>query len=46
MRNPRGDMFHDRPIAVSLSALRPGVNRVVIEAQTPTPEDALARSAT
>ena len=40
MRNPRGDLFEDRPIAVSLSALRPGVNRIVVEAQTPAPEDA------
>ena len=39
IRNPRGDIFHDRPITVSLSAFRPGVNRVVLEAQTPTPQD-------
>jgi hypothetical protein len=39
IRNPRGDIFHDRPITVSLSAFRPGVNHVVIEAQTPTPQD-------
>jgi len=41
IRNPRGDIFHDRPIAVSLSAFRPGVNHVVIEAQTPTVQDAV-----
>jgi hypothetical protein len=39
IRNPRGDIFHDRPITVSLSAFRPGVNHVVIEAQTPAPQD-------
>jgi hypothetical protein len=39
MRNPRGDIFHDRPITVSFSAFRPGVNHVVIEAQTPAPQD-------
>ena len=40
LRNPKGDLFRDRPISISLAALRPGVNRIVIEAQTPTPEDA------
>jgi hypothetical protein len=40
MRNPRGDLFRGRPVSVLLGALRPGVNHIVIEAQTPTPEDA------
>lgn len=40
MKNPRGDVFRDRPVSVSLSALRPGVNHVVIEAQTPDAGDA------
>jgi hypothetical protein len=40
MRNPHGDLFQDRPISISLGALRPGVNRLVIEAQTPSKDDA------
>jgi hypothetical protein len=40
MKNPRGDLFRDRPVSVSLSALRPGVNHVVVEAQTPDLGDA------
>ena len=40
MRNPRGDLLRERPIEVSLSALRPGVNHILIEAQTPMPRDA------
>ena len=40
MKNPRGDVFRDRPVSVSLSALRPGVNHVVVEAQTPDVDDA------
>ena len=40
LRNPKGDLFRDRPISISLSALRPGINHVVVEAQTPTEEDA------
>ncbi len=39
LRNPRGDTLRARPIGVSLSALRPGFNRVVIEAQTPNDGD-------
>ena len=39
MKNPRGDLFRDRPVSVSLSALRPGVNHVVVEAQTPDAGD-------
>lgn len=39
MKNPKGELFRDRAIAISLSALRPGLNHVVIEAQTPAPED-------
>ncbi len=39
LRNPKGDLFRDRAIVVSLAALRPGINHIVIEAQTPTPED-------
>jgi hypothetical protein len=41
MRNPKGDLFQNRPISVSLAALRPGVNHMVIEAQTPMKEDAV-----
>jgi len=41
MRNPRGDLLRERPIAVSLSALRPGVNHILVEAQTPTARDAV-----
>lgn len=40
LRNPKGDLFQDMPISISLAALRPGVNRVTIEAQTPAEEDA------
>ena len=40
MKNPRGDLFRDRPVSVSLSAMRPGVNHVVVEAQTPDAGDA------
>jgi hypothetical protein len=40
LRNPNGDLFRARPVVVSLSALRPGVNHVIIEAQTPSPVDA------
>jgi len=40
LKNPRGDLFRDRPVSVSLSALRPGVNHVVVEAQTPDAADA------
>jgi hypothetical protein len=39
MKSPRGDVFRDRPVSVSLSALRPGVNHVVVEAQTPDAGD-------
>jgi len=39
LRNPRGATLSGAPIAVSLSALRPGFNRVVIEAQTPIDAD-------
>ncbi len=39
MKNPRGDLFRDRPVSVSLGALRPGVNHVVVEAQTPDAGD-------
>ena len=39
LKNPRGDLFHDRPLSVNLSALRPGVNHVVVEAQTPDAAD-------
>ena len=39
LKNPRGDLFHDHPVSVSLSALRPGVNHVVVEAQTPDAAD-------
>jgi len=40
MKNPHGDVFRNRPVSVSLSALRPGVNHVVVEAQTPDAADA------
>lgn len=40
MKNPHGDLFRDRPVSVSLSALRPGVNHVVVEAQAPDAGDA------
>jgi hypothetical protein len=40
LRNPNGDLFRARPVVVSLSALRPGVNHVIIEAQTPSAGDA------
>jgi hypothetical protein len=40
MKNPHGDLFSNRPVSVSLSALRPGVNHVVVEAQTPDAGDA------
>jgi hypothetical protein len=39
MKSPRGDLFRDRPVSVSLGALRPGVNHVVVEAQTPDAGD-------
>ncbi len=39
LRNPRGDTLKARKVTVSLSALRPGFNHVVIEAQTPTEAD-------
>ena len=39
LKNPRGDLFRDRPVSVSLNALRPGVNHVVVEAQTPDAGD-------
>ncbi len=39
MKNPRGDVFRNRPVSVNLSALRPGVNHVVVEAQTPDAGD-------
>jgi hypothetical protein len=39
LKNPRGALFRDRPVSVSLSALRPGVNHVVVEAQTPDAAD-------
>ncbi len=39
MKNPRGDLFRDRPVSVSLSAMRPGVNHIVVEAQTPDAGD-------
>ena len=34
LRNPKGDLFLRRPVTVSLSALRPGLNHVSVEAQT------------
>jgi len=40
LKNPRGAVFHDRPVSVPLGALRPGVNRVIVEAQTPDAGDA------
>ena len=40
LKNPRGAVFHDRPVSVALGSLRPGVNHVVIEAQTPDAGDA------
>jgi hypothetical protein len=40
MKNPNGSLFQNRPVSVSLSALRPGVNHVVVEAQTPDAADA------
>ncbi len=43
MKNPRGDLFRDRPVSVSLGALRPGVNHVVVEAQTPDVGDSAVR---
>ena len=39
LKNPRGDVFHDRPVSVPLGSLRPGVNHVIVEAQTPDPGD-------
>jgi hypothetical protein len=39
LRNPRGDTLRARQVTVSLSALRPGFNHIVIEAQTPTDAD-------
>ena len=33
MKNPNGALFRNRPVSVSLSALRPGVNHVIVEAQ-------------
>ena len=33
LRNPNGDLFRARQVTVSLGALRPGFNRVVVEAQ-------------
>ena len=39
LRNPRGGALGGTPISVSLSALRPGFNRVLIEAQTPIDAD-------
>jgi len=38
--NPRGGVFENRLISVPLGKLRPGFNRLEIEAQTPTPQDA------
>ncbi len=35
LKNPRGDVFHDRSVSVPLGSLRPGVNHVIVEAQTP-----------
>ena len=40
LKNPHGDVFRDRPVSVSLNALRPGVNHVVVEAQAPDAGDA------
>lgn len=40
LKNPHGAVFHDRPVSVPLGALRPGVNHVIIEAQTPDAADA------
>jgi cellulose synthase operon protein B len=40
LRAPRGEPLSARPIPISLSAFRPGFNRVVIEAQTPNDQDA------
>jgi hypothetical protein len=39
MKNPKGAVFRNRPVSVSLSALRPGVNHVVVEAQAPDSGD-------
>ncbi len=39
LRNPNGDLFRARPVTVSLSALRPGFNHVVVEAQVPEAAD-------
>jgi hypothetical protein len=39
LKNPRGDVFHDRPVSVPLGSLRPGVNHVIVEAQTPDSGD-------
>ena len=39
LKNPRGDLFHDRPVSVPLGSLRPGVNHVIVEAQTPDAGD-------
>jgi len=39
LRNPNGDLFRARQLTVSLSALRPGFNHVVVEAQIPEQAD-------
>jgi hypothetical protein len=39
LRNPNGDLFRARQVTVSLSALRPGFNHVVVEAQVPEAAD-------
>lgn len=39
LKNPRGDVFQDRPVSVPLGSLRPGVNHVIVEAQTPDAGD-------
>jgi cellulose synthase operon protein B len=39
LRNPNGDLFRARQVTVSLSALRPGFNHVVVEAQVPQQAD-------
>jgi hypothetical protein len=40
LKNPNGAVFHDRPVSVPLGSLRPGVNHVIVEAQTPDGGDA------
>ena len=40
LRNPNGDLFRARQVTVSLSALQPGFNHVVVEAQVAEVADA------